>query len=188
MNRSELIKLLPKNSVGAELGVFLGDFSHELWSTVRPRRLYLVDVWEHIELSYNDKLMRSNKHQLNNYRQVLRKFNRIPEIRIIRERTNIVVDVLEPGELDWVYIDADHSYEGCKADLNNCRDLVKDTGYFLGHDYDATHYPGVIQAVTEFVEENGFILSYVTDEGTCPSYLISKTVEADAKIKGPSTS
>ena len=47
---------------------------------------------------------------------------------------------------DFVFIDADHSYEGCRADIAAYRPLVEPGGLIAGHDY---HWPGVKQAVDE---------------------------------------
>ena len=43
--RRDLLERLVPNGVGAELGVFRGEFSRELLEVARPRRLYLVDGW-----------------------------------------------------------------------------------------------------------------------------------------------
>ena len=47
---------------------------------------------------------------------------------------------------DMVFIDAGHTYEACKADIEQY--LPKATRMIAGHDYSAA-WPGVIQAVTE---------------------------------------
>lgn len=49
---------------------------------------------------------------------------------------------------DFVFIDADHSYEACLADIRAFAQLVPEGGTIAGHDYKAK-YPGVIQAVQE---------------------------------------
>lgn len=49
---------------------------------------------------------------------------------------------------DLIFIDADHSYEGCRADILAYRPLVKPGGILSGHDYDL---PGVKQAVDELI-------------------------------------
>lgn len=48
---------------------------------------------------------------------------------------------------DIVLIDADHSYEGCKADIALFRFNFKES--ILFHDYDTPSWPGVKQAVDE---------------------------------------
>jgi predicted O-methyltransferase YrrM len=51
----------------------------------------------------------------------------------------------------FVFIDADHSYEGCRGDILAYRPLVKPGGVLAGHDY---HWPGVKQAVDELIGPN----------------------------------
>ena len=71
--------------------------------------------------------------------------------------------VVEPGageaasfpdeSLDWVYIDADHAYEGVKRDLEAYFRVVKPGGFIAGDDYghvDRWFGDGVRQAVDEF--------------------------------------
>jgi hypothetical protein len=43
--RRFLLGLLPRGSVGAEIGVWRGDFSAWILRTVRPARLHLIDPW-----------------------------------------------------------------------------------------------------------------------------------------------
>ena len=56
--------------------------------------------------------------------------------------------------LDWIYVDGDHSYEGCLKDLNNAKEIVKPGGLILGDDYGWPNSKyqkvGVTKAVNEF--------------------------------------
>lgn len=52
---------------------------------------------------------------------------------------------------DFVFIDADHSYEGCAGDIAAYIKLVRSKGVLAGHDY---HWPGVKQAVDEWFGDN----------------------------------
>ena len=54
--------------------------------------------------------------------------------------------------LDVVFIDAMHTYEGCKGDIAAYFPKVKKGGIISGHDYADAH-PGVIKAVDEFFKE-----------------------------------
>ena len=59
-----------------------------------------------------------------------------------------------PGELELLFIDGDHSYEGAKADFERWSAFVKPGGHVLFHDAVDTggygnHYPGVARAVGE---------------------------------------
>ena len=53
--------------------------------------------------------------------------------------------------LDWVYIDADHSYEGVKGDLDAFYRTVKSGGFLAGDDYRQAGWlwDGVVRAVDE---------------------------------------
>lgn len=50
-----------------------------------------------------------------------------------------------------LFIDGDHSYEGCKTDIDSWYPHMASGGVMLFHDCDATS-PGVEQAVKEFAE------------------------------------
>ena len=50
--------------------------------------------------------------------------------------------------VDLVFIDGDHSYQGCSADIRAYHNKVNNGGIFSGHDID---FPGVNRAVNELV-------------------------------------
>ncbi len=58
---------------------------------------------------------------------------------------------------DWtktinvLFIDGDHSYEGCKANIDDYYPFMADDGVILFHDCDESS-PGVVRAVSEFVD------------------------------------
>lgn len=54
------------------------------------------------------------------------------------------------GDVDFVYIDALHTYDGAKGDIEIARDIVKPTLAIGGHDY-VRRWDGVIRAVDETV-------------------------------------
>jgi hypothetical protein len=67
---------------------------------------------------------------------------------------------LPDNSLDFVFIDADHSYEGCSADIAAWAPKVKPGGLVGGHDYDNPRLVGngVKKAVDEYIEANGIEL------------------------------
>jgi len=66
-------------------------------------------------------------------------------------------DVLQryDATFDFVYIDASHEYESVLADIKAYAKLVKPGGFLIGDDY-FQNWPGVIKAVDEFAEEQGY--------------------------------
>lgn len=69
----------------------------------------------------------------------------------------------ESGKVEWdkpidvLFIDGDHSYEGCKADIDKYAPFVKPGGVILFHDCDHSS-PGVVKAAQEFADTKGLQL------------------------------
>ncbi len=76
-----------------------------------------------------------------------------------------VVDMIQDGSQDIVYIDGDHSYEAVMQDLNNYFPKVKQGGHLLGHDYNMDII-SVKQAVDTFCVENKLELSIPLEGST----------------------
>ncbi len=60
--------------------------------------------------------------------------------------------------IDYLYVDADHSYEGVRADLEAWVPHVRPGGLILGDDYGNRSFPGVKQAWDAFEIERGLTL------------------------------
>lgn len=52
---------------------------------------------------------------------------------------------------DLIFIDADHSYEACKADIQAYQHLLRPGGVLCGHDVGC--FPGVTEAVNELLPD-----------------------------------
>ena len=52
------------------------------------------------------------------------------------------------GKIDFVYIDANHTYEAAKHDIEVCKEMIKPNVAFAGHDYQSD-WIGVVKAVDE---------------------------------------
>jgi predicted O-methyltransferase YrrM len=77
-------------------------------------------------------------------------------IRPYRKRTVVLfgkseekVSDVADGSVDLVFIDADHSYEACKQDIDIWLPKVRFGGMICGHDYKHPRFPGVQKAVDE---------------------------------------
>ena len=69
-------------------------------------------------------------------------------VDIRQQHTVEAAKAIDDQSLDFVFIDADHSYEGCIADIRAWGPKVKFGGLIAGHDYN-DKWPGVIRAVNE---------------------------------------
>jgi len=63
------------------------------------------------------------------------------------------------GPIDYLYVDADHSYESVMADLHAWVPHVRRGGLILGDDYGNDMFPGVQRAWDDFVHAQGLTLS-----------------------------
>lgn len=55
-------------------------------------------------------------------------------------------------QADLIYVDGDHTYEGCKADLDQFEEIVAPNGVFLCDDYQ---WEGAKRAIDEYHERTG---------------------------------
>lgn len=67
---------------------------------------------------------------------------------------------------DWIYVDAQHTYEGVKRDIAAARRKVKADGLLIFNDYTIWSYMemqpyGVVPAVNEFCIEHHWALAYL---------------------------
>ena len=150
---------LGRDSKGAEIGVYKGGFGEFLLP--HCRHLFLVDPWYRLKPQWNVAVENSTVDALINILNVYRE-------DIHRRRVSVIVDFgvefllsLEAGELDWVYLDASHSYEDTVRELDAACRAVRTGGWILGDDYDpdpASKQHGVFLAVNEILTRRGLRL------------------------------
>lgn len=154
---------------GAEIGVAVGMLSKRLLKAHSNLTLWMVDTWRSFDpespyCKTND--MRSkltDEQQQSRYEHILTiKEAFSPRAVICRGESGYWADVAKqtdpPKLFDFVFIDADHSYEGVTADLAAWWPLIKTGGIFCGHDYGSDKYPGVKRAVDEFSEGRDIVI------------------------------
>jgi len=96
-----------------------------------------------------------------------------PFVHLNRQLTADAAENYPNEYFDLIYIDADHSYEGVKADLNAWYPKMKPGRFFTGDDYSNSHAPvvglkfGVIKAVNEFAHHHRLEVHKLTKNGWC---------------------
>lgn len=147
---------------GAEIGVFRGDLSCRLLSR-NDLTLLMVDSWEGEGKAYAEAgddfhaaLTDEEQAACLEQTQAVTHFAG-PRAKIVRRRSVEAAEGVEDASLDFCFIDADHSYAGCKADIAAWFPKVKPGGFISGHDYANTEYEvfGVTRAVDEFAASVG---------------------------------
>lgn len=162
--RSDFLKILPKNGVGAELGVFQGQFSQDLIKITKPKKIYLIDPWwkvcgEH----YGDWSRHHNNGELlptkKAYQQAVDNVAQVDNNKVAEFFIDDDVEVLkkmEDNSLDWAYVDSTHTYEPTVMELEQLERVVRPDGIISGHDWRPDpkhHHHGVYKAVNEFCEK-----------------------------------
>ena len=197
-NREKLGELLNKlklTNKGVEIGTFKGEFSKKIledWSG----KLYMVDVWRQLD-DYDD--MSNNKYYQTAFNDASNNIKGFEDRAfMMRMDSSSASELFTDETLDFVYIDANHTYDYVKEDIKNWYPKVKSGGLIMGHDYipdnlyqngdkDIPLYLftgdgqdskyagmfGVNTAVDEFVKENDYEL-FKTDEFLATWYIYKK--------------
>jgi methyltransferase family protein len=159
--RVQLLKLLPKGAVCAEIGTWRGDFAANVLSSTHPRQLSLVDPWEYREESayegalYGGQTHAGREEMESIYQSVVDRFRsniERGEVVVKRMRSVDAAASFPDHSFDWVYIDGDHTYEAVRSDLEAYYRTVKPGGFLAGDDYGTAGWwdDGVTRAVDEF--------------------------------------
>ena len=137
--------------VGCELGVSTGINAKELLDDLNIKKLYLVDCYLPYKEIGNFGNIIANGYQ---YERALKRLKRYKgKIEFIIEKS---VDAYKfiPDNLDFIYIDSDHTYDTTKKEIEIYYPKTKDNGVFGGHDF-ASPYFGLIDAVNEMRKKIG---------------------------------
>ena len=178
MIRDDFYKIIQDNNYQycVEIGVQRGDFAIKLLQASCIKKLFLIDSWQYIK-DYHDIANVHNDTQQQIYSDVCNKFKDNNKVEIIKDFSIEASHRFEDNFFDFIYLDADHSYEGVKNDLLHWFPKLKKTGILSGHDYldgtiDAGNF-GVKSAVDEFCKKNNYIIN-LTDEKEWKSWYIKK--------------
>lgn len=152
---------LPKNAVGAEIGVFRGDYTQVLLDRTQPSRLWLIDPWRIVQASgyrealYSAATTTQADMDLMHASVVARFSAEIAGGRVVVERacSDTALARLPDGALDWVYIDGDHTHAGTMCDLVLSARKVPVGGFIVGDDYMLGGWwkGGVLTALHQFL-------------------------------------
>lgn len=165
--RWHVLDNIPKNSIGAELGVFKGQFSKQILRERTPSILYLVDTWDpYFDNDWKDVNMEKV------YQSLVSKYQTDPRVQILRSTTRKALISFPNEYLDWVYVDADHSEQAVYDDLCLSYQKVKPNGLIMGDDYHRTKHPGVKLAVNKFIKAYPVSIRSIRSE----QYILQKDV------------
>lgn len=119
---------------GAEIGVYKGKFTEKFCQ--EGFKMFAIDNWlvwkgdpnNHQPQERQDFLYERAKSRLSHYKNC----------SVIRKNSSDAVKDFKPGSLDFVYIDADHSFRGIADDIHEWFQIIRSGGVISGHDYNYT--------------------------------------------------
>lgn len=152
-----------KNPIGAEIGVYKGDFSKNILTLHEGLKLHMIDSWS--ESTYDDKgndsasepfrkiyTLEADKNYKTAFKSV---FEFKDRALLIKNFSMEAVNFFTDEYFDFVFIDAAHDYDSVIEDIKAWMPKVKKGGYICGHDYGC--WEGVTKAVDKmFSGRTGF--------------------------------
>jgi hypothetical protein len=152
-------ELIQKNGlkIGCEVGVAYGLQSKYILENTDVEKLYSVDPYLHRN-DYQDFMNFQQKCFDVLYYKVHKRLSAFGKrSELIRKISVEAAAMFADHSLDFVYIDADHSYAAVKSDLAAWWSKVRSGGLVIGDDYAV--FPTTKAAVDEFVKNNNLYLS-----------------------------
>jgi hypothetical protein len=163
--------------VGAEIGVEYGAqsirFCREFCKETTGLKLLCIDSWEPYDFDRSKEMSHYKMDPKKNYamaQEMLRPYN----VTFIKGYSMDVVKTIPEESLDFVYIDANHYYDFIKEDLREWSKRVRKGGVVSGHDYYVSSNCDVIQAVDEYVKEQGIERWFLTDDTSSSYFWVKK--------------
>ncbi len=168
--RVELLSLLstdhPKHLV--EVGVYKGYFAKQLAEQRDSNStLHLVDPWNSPQCE--GQMVGSE----DDYNELQKYFSDKGNVRFYNSYSQHASNFFKNETLDFVYLDAEHTYDGVLGDIHIWFSKVKKGGILAGHDIFAPEHIGVTQAVMDHFEAVVFVIP----AETCPftSFTVNST-------------
>jgi len=155
------ISNLGENLIGCEIGVWEGhNLGFMLHHLPNINMIYAIDPWH----GYLDWIGHISQDILSEKKQIA--FTRIANFpnRVQVMEMNSAEALPSIPQLDFVFIDGDHSHEGVLNDLRMYHDKVRSGGIVAGHDWNLDT---VQSAVNQFRAENNIHVELMG----CESYI-----------------
>lgn len=147
--RSQFLEVIPKGGICAELGVQKGNHAVDMINIIGPSKLFLVDIDMSLAVNESDQTSLFSKKSIEN--------NSWDFVELIESDSIKAADVFEDDFFDFIYVDGDHSYEGCLGDIQSWLPKLKTGGMMAGHDYQF-NIDHSIKRVSELLEGKDYFM------------------------------
>lgn len=150
-----VISQICPDGIGVEIGVKGGCTSEMLLDNLPLKHIYMVDPWEGDDYTIATGpecpvLQTLDRGKV--YKLVCDKFNNkfFERHTIIKQKSNECVNLI-PENLDFAFIDGDHTYDAVYLDLELYVPKIKRGGLLIGDDYELKQ---VRRAVEKYTKEH----------------------------------
>ncbi len=138
-----------------EIGSFKGLSVIYLYAGNQGRnQIYCIDLWDAEPARGKKENQRTGRRAKPSiYQSFLNNVDCI-KANVIPIKANSQ-DVEWKTPLGMLFIDGDHSFEGCRADYERFAHYVIPGGFLAIHDYNPRKYPGVVNVINDIVKPSG---------------------------------
>jgi MMP 1-O-methyltransferase len=131
--------MLPKDAVVVEIGTWKGKSTYCIAQGLKSGKIFSIDPFdasgeEESAVIYNSR--KGDTSLVEQFKSSMTELGVIGKITPMKGLSNQFVGKFP--QIDFLFIDGDHSIEGCTFDFMNYGGYVKKGGYIAFHDYDAT--------------------------------------------------
>ncbi len=132
-----------QNLVGAEIGVSTGENAFDMLMKLSIKGLYLIDPYKEFQ--------QWKQHMLDRHKELAYSLltHFMHKLHWIERPSRQAAPLIEDNELDFVYIDGDHSSEGVAWDIELYLPKVKIGGLICGDNWE---FMPVRKAVSAFID------------------------------------
>ncbi|GGK70284.1 class I SAM-dependent methyltransferase [Rufibacter glacialis] len=169
VDRIEALKLLPKGGVAVEVGVGYGDFSKHILEIVQPEKFIGIDIFGFKEGKepWGCQFLKETKcSHLEYYKKQLQEYIDKDIAQVKQGLSWAMLQEIPDHSVDFMYVDADHTYESVAKEIEVIKHKIKPTGIIQFNDYTLFDqnglFPfGVPKAVHQFMIEEQYEMLYL---------------------------
>ena len=152
----ECNEILPEPQHYTEIGAWKGESA--VIASNYFKKITSIDPYPNENMSVvREEYLKNTKH--------------IQDCTLIEQTSDTAVKLFDNMSIDVLYIDGDHTYEGCKKDVELWWPKLRVGGLFSGHDYKnrPRNNKEAKRAVDEYFDKLGITVNKTMGE-RCPSF------------------
>lgn len=168
-DRDEAIHLIKKyfdsNPITCEIGFFRGEYSKKINNILNPEKHYVIDIFDGICESGDQNGYNIQSQDMT----LMQEYSKSLGYKTIKG-TSFDLDKINDN-INFIYIDASHSYEWVYKDLVNSYNKLNSGNFIGGHDYSKDLFLGCFNAVNDFCNDFNQEIKIITRD-RLPSFFI----------------